>query len=98
MKIAYTATSIAIKGYSESKLAKSEKSDCVVRAIASAYDIQYDKAHKWVADTFNRKPRKGTFGFPIGMNKMSDNKTRINYKLTKTIDPKNLTTNGGNTC
>lgn len=95
MKIAYTATSIAIKGYSESKLAKSEKSDCVVRAIASAYDIQYDKAHKWVADTFNRKPRKGTFGFPIGMNKMSDNKTRMNYKLTKTIDPKNLTTNGG---
>ena len=95
MKIPYTATSQAIKGYSDSALAKSEKSDCVVRAVASAYDIQYDKAHKWVATTFNRKPKKGTFGFPIGMNRMSDNKTRMNYKSTKTIDPKHLTTNNG---
>ena len=95
MKIPYTATSQAIKGYSDSALAKSEKSDCVVRAVASAYDIQYDKAHKWVATTFNRKPKKGTYGFPIGMDKMSTNKTRMNRKLTKTIDSKDLTTNNG---
>lgn len=95
MKIPYTATSQAIKGYSDSALAKSETRDCVVRAVASAYDIQYDKAHKWVATTFNRKPRKGTYGFPIGMNKMATNKTRMNYKSTKTIDPKHLTTNNG---
>jgi uncharacterized C2H2 Zn-finger protein len=95
MKIPYTATSIAIKGYSESPLAKSERADCVVRAVASAYDIHYDKAHQWVANTFKRKAKKGTYGFPIGMNKMSDNKTRFNYKRTKTIDPKFLTTNGG---
>jgi hypothetical protein len=95
MKIPYTATSIAIKGYSDSALAKSERGDCVVRAVASAYDIHYDKAHQWVADNFKRKPKKGTYGFPIGMNKMSDNKTRFNYKRTKTIDPKFLTTNNG---
>jgi hypothetical protein len=95
MSIPYTATSIAIKGYSESPLAKSERADCVVRAVASAYDIHYDKAHKWVADNFKRITKKGTYGFPIGMNKMSDNKTRFNYKRTKTIDPKFLTTNGG---
>jgi hypothetical protein len=95
MKIPYTATSQAIKGYSDSKLAKSETNDCVVRAIASAFDIQYDKAHKWVADKFNRKPRKGTFGFPIGMDTMSTNKTRFNYKKTKTIEAENLTTNRG---
>ena len=95
MKIPYTSTSIAIKGYSESPLAKSERADCVVRAVASAYDIHYDKAHQWVADNFKRKPKKGTYGFPIGMNKMSDNKTRFNYKRTKTIDPKFLTTNNG---
>ena len=95
MKIPYTSTSIAIKGYSDSALAKSERGDCVVRAVASAYDIHYDKAHKWVADNFKRKPKKGTYGFPIGMNKMSDNKTRFNYKRTKTIDPKFLTTNNG---
>ena len=95
MKIPYTATSQAIKGYSDSALAKSETRDCVVRAVASAYDIEYDKAHKWVATTFNRKPKRGTYGFPIGMNRMSDNKTRMNYKSTKTIDPKHLTTNNG---
>ena len=95
MKIPYTATSIAIKGYSDSALAKSERGDCVVRAVASAYDIHYDKAHQWVANTFKRKPKKGTYGFPIGMNKMSDNNTRFNYKRTKTIDPKFLTTNNG---
>jgi len=95
MSIPYTSTSQAIKGYSESTLAKSERADCVVRAIASAYDIHYDKAHKWVADTFKRKPKKGTYGFPIGMNRMSDNNTRFNYKRTKTIDAKYLTTNNG---
>ena len=93
--IPYTATSLAIKGYSESPLAKSERSDCVVRAIASAFDIQYDKAHTWVQKTFNRKPKKVTFGFTQGMDKMSINNTRFNYKKTKTIDSKYLTTNGG---
>ena len=93
--IPYPANSIAIKGYSESPLAKSERADCVVRAIASAFDIQYDKAHTWVQKTFNRKPKKVTFGFPQGMDKMSINNTRFNYKKTKTIDSKYLTTNGG---
>jgi hypothetical protein len=95
MSIPYTSTSQAIKGYTESTLAKSERADCVVRAIASAFDLEYDKAHQWVAKTFNRKPKKGTFGFPVGMNRMSDNNTRFNYKRTKTIDAKYLTTNGG---
>ena len=95
MSIPYTSTSLAIKGYADSVLAKSETNDCVVRAIASAFDIEYFKAHKWVADKFNRKPKKGTFGFPVGMDRMSTNNTRMNYKKTKTIDPKHLTTNGG---
>jgi hypothetical protein len=95
MSIPYTSTSQAIKGYSESTLAKSETNDCVVRAIASAFDLEYNKAHQWVAKTFNRKPKKGTFGFPTGMNRMSDNNTRFNYKRTRTIDAKYLTTNGG---
>ena len=47
MSIPYTSTSIAIKGYADSALAKSETNDCVVRAIASAFDIEYSKAHKW---------------------------------------------------
>lgn len=95
MILPYTSTSQAIKGYSDSTLAKSERADCVVRAVASAFDLHYDKAHKWVADTFKRKPGGGTCGFPIGMDRMSTNKTRFNYKRTKTIEAKYLTTNGG---
>ena len=95
MSIPYTSTSLAIKGYSESLLAKSERADCVVRAVASAFDLHYDKAHKWVADTFKRKPKKGTWGFPVGMDRMSTNNTRFNYKKTKTIEAKYLTTNNG---
>jgi hypothetical protein len=93
MSIPYISTSDAIKGYQDSQLAKTERGDCVVRAIASAYDIYYDKAHRFVADTFGRKPRSGTYGFTPGMNRIVDNKTRINRKLTnKVLD---LTTNGG---
>lgn len=95
MSIPYTKTSLAIKGYSDSSLAKSETKDCVVRAVASAFDLEYDKAHKWVATTFNRQNKKGTYGFPTGMNKISDNKSRLNYKRTKTIESKYLTTNKG---
>ena len=95
MSIPYTSTSLAIKGYTDSALAKSERNDCVVRAIASAYDIEYNKAHQWVSDKFKRQFRKGTFGLPIGMDRMSTDNTRMNYKKTKTIDPKYLTTNNG---
>ena len=95
MSIPYTATSQAIKGYSDSPLAKSERNDCVVRAIASAFDIDYNKAHQWVADNLKRQFRKGPFGFPTKMNLMSTNNTRFNYKRTKTIDAKYLTTNKG---
>jgi len=95
MSIPYTSNSQAIKGYADSPLAKSETNDCVVRAIASAFDLEYNKAHQWVANKFKRQFRKGTFGFPVGMNAMSDNNTRFNYKRTKTIDAKYLTTNGG---
>jgi hypothetical protein len=95
MSIPYTATSQAIKGYSDSPLAKSERNDCVVRAIASAFDIDYNKAHQWVFENLNRQFRKGTFGFPTKMNLMSTNNTRFNYKRTKTIDAKYLTTNKG---
>ncbi len=95
MSIPYTATQEAIIGYQDSQLAKSERRDCVVRAIASAYNIHYDKAHRWVATTFGRKPKRGTYGFPTGMDRLSDTKSRLNRKLTKKIDPKSLTTNGG---
>lgn len=88
--IPYTKTSLAIKGYGDSPLAKSEKRDCVVRAIASAYDLEYDKAHKWVATTFSRKPKCGTYGFPLGMNRMSQNGDKLNRKVVKTLTQSDL--------
>lgn len=88
--IPYTKTSVAIKGYGDSKLAKSERGDCVVRAIASAYDIEYDGAHSWVAKTFGRKPKSGTYGFPNGMNRMSQNGDKLNRKVVKTLTESDL--------
>jgi len=43
-----------------SEIAKREKNDCVVRAIANACDVNYNQAHKYVAEKFNRKKGKGT--------------------------------------
>jgi hypothetical protein len=54
-------TSEGIIGYSDSIIAKGEINDCVVRAFASCFDLQYDKAHKFVKEKFNRVDRQGTF-------------------------------------
>jgi len=43
-----------------SEVAKREKNDCVVRAIANACDVNYNQAHKYVAEKFDRKKGKGT--------------------------------------
>ena len=43
-----------------SSLALNEKNDCAVRAFANAFAITYDTAHKFAADVFGRKPKKGT--------------------------------------
>ena len=46
-----------------SEIASMEKNDCVVRAIANACDVNYSQAHKYVADTFDRKKGQGTQQF-----------------------------------
>ena len=79
-KLPYEATGTAIKGYTESKLAKGETNDCVVRAFASAFGVSYDYAHRYVADEFGRQPRKGTYGTAIKLVKMADNLFRVNGK------------------
>ena len=43
-----------------SLITKGEKNDCVVRAIANAFNISYDIAHEFTAKEFKRKARKGT--------------------------------------
>ena len=48
----------AVSGSSE--IAKGEKNDCVVRAIANACDVNYEQAHQYCVETFDRKKGKGT--------------------------------------
>ena len=42
-----------------SSLAKNEKNDCSVRALANAFNVTYDKAHMFAATKLERKARKG---------------------------------------
>ena len=44
----------------KSEIAKVEKNDCVVRAIANAFKVNYNMAHVFVKTNFNRKDGKGT--------------------------------------
>ena len=43
-----------------SLLAKGEKNDCTVRAIANAFNVCYDVAHGFAADVLKRKAKRGT--------------------------------------
>ncbi len=45
---------------SKSTIAKREKNDCMVRAVANAFEISYDQSHDWVKNTFKRGIGQGT--------------------------------------
>ena len=79
-KLPYETTGSAIKGYSGSVTARAETNDCVVRAFASAFDVSYDYAHKYVAEEFKRKPRKGTYFTASKMTKLSEEVIKVNSK------------------
>ena len=79
-QLPYESTGSAIKGYSDSVTAKRETNDCVVRAFASAFDVTYDCAHKYVAEQFGRKPRKGTYYTASRMTKLSEGVLKVNSK------------------
>jgi hypothetical protein len=66
-----TSSSSYIIGYSDSKIAKSETNDCVVRSFASAFKVTYDESHQFVAIKFNRQNRRGTARFVPIMNNMA---------------------------
>ena len=85
MTTGYISSTEFIKGAKESPLAKSESSDCVVRAIASATGMDYETSHQFVKEKFKRKNGKGTFGFGVTMNLMSKNGEKINGKSVEII-------------
>ena len=55
-----------------SDVAKTEKSDCVVRAIANAFEVSYNVAHEFTKKEFKRKKRKGTFNVNPIMKKLGE--------------------------
>jgi len=79
-QLPYESTGSAIKGYSDSLIARRETNDCVVRAFASAFDVSYDYAHKYVAEEFKRQPRKGTYFTASKMSKLSEGVIKVNNK------------------
>ena len=70
-----------IVGYNESAIAKGENNDCVVRAIASTFGLEYDVAHKFAADKLKRQPRKGTFNTALKLSSWMDNIKGIPYSV-----------------
>ena len=92
-KLPYEATGTAIKGYTESATAKGERNDCVVRAFASCFDIQYDKAHKFVKEKFNRVDRQGTSRTVCKMTEIATKGQQINYKKVKCLGNKTKLSN-----
>ena len=60
----YKNSNSVISG-TDSKKAKSEKKDCVVKAIASSTNVDYDTAHSWVKENFEREDKKGTSNWMI---------------------------------
>ena len=87
----YCTTKEAIKGYVESPIAKGERNDCVVRAFASAFEVSYDYAHKYVKENFGRKNREGTYGTVLKMKKLSEDRKQINSKKVKCLGSKSDT-------
>jgi hypothetical protein len=85
MNKGYISSRDIIKGISDSIIAKSENNDCVVRAIATATDMDYDSAHKFTKEIFKRKNKKGTYGFVNTINLLSKNNKQINGKSVKII-------------
>jgi hypothetical protein len=79
-EIKYIPTKDAIIGYNDSKIAQSESNDCVVRAIASSFEMHYDEAHKFVAKKWFRGNREGTRNFIGGMRGMVSRGVLINGK------------------
>jgi len=84
----YCSRNNGIINYNDSKVAKTEKNDCVVVTIASCFDISYDRAHKFCKDYFNRQDGQGTHSVPFKMNNFYNTGKTLNYKKVKPMGKK----------
>ena len=94
MTLNFSPAKQSIKNYTSSKIAASENNDCVVRALAAAFDWDYDKSHRFVAKEFGRQPKKGTPKFITTVNQWSVEGRKLGRKKIKPIDIKEIKTVG----
>ena len=71
----------------DSIIAKNESKDCMVYAMAAAFDLPYDEAHQVVKDKFKRQDNKGTSNISLinGMKEMIDYRVNLNGKFVREI-------------
>jgi len=91
----YKQSSETISDYKSSTIAQTESNDCVVRTLATVFNLTYNESHKFCEKELNRLPRKGvrTFSYHDFLSKGSvfdKNITEVKYepvelkKTTKT--------------
>ena len=81
--LSYNYASKAIKGYTQSEIAKKEKNDCFVRAVAAATGSNYDNAHSFVKEKFGREDGKGTNLVALHMMNLEDHGMELNNRNYK---------------
>ena len=71
----------------DSIIAKNESKDCMVYAMAAAFDLPYDEAHQVVKEKFDRQDKKGTSNIALvnGMKEMIDYRVNLNGKFVREI-------------
>lgn len=71
----------------DSIIAKSESKDCMVYAIAAAFDLPYDQAHEKVRILFDRENNKGTSNLKLinRMQTMVNIRENLNGKFVKEV-------------
>ena len=67
----YKYSSQVIANYSQSELARQEKNDCFVRAVAAASGSSYEPAHAFVKEVFGRNNNEGTFAAGLTLEKIA---------------------------
>jgi len=73
----------------QSNKIKKETNDCFVRALSTAFDIDYDLSHNICSEQLNRQNRKGTKNFQI--HQFFSSHPIINGKIPNYIDSKEIT-------
>jgi hypothetical protein len=89
MNISYVSYN-TIKGYETSKISRCERNDCVVRTLASAFDITYDRAHKLASKEMKRVVKKGvkTYMFHTFFENFQNKKRQLNKKRVEEVHTK----------